>query len=97
MINKRELSDAIAKCEENVSNYRDCQRLATMYTIYDHLYGKPNAEEIGEVIIQACGDSEFLKAIKGKSAESVWQVMDELMTIIAENDERLYEHIMSQI
>lgn len=97
MISKRELSEAIAKCEENVSSYRDCQRLATLYTIYDHLYGKPDAEPIGEVIIQACGDSDFMKAIKGKSADSVWQVMDELMNIVAENDERLYDHIMSKI
>ena len=56
-----------------------------------------SAADIAAVCGNNRGGSEFLKAIKGKSAESVWRVMDELMTIIAENDERLYEHIMSQI
>lgn len=97
MINKRELSEAIKQCEENVSDYRDCQKLATLYAIYDHLYTRPATEEIGEVIIQVCGESEFMRTIKGKRAEDVWHVIDELMQIIAKEDERLYEHIMSQI
>lgn len=97
MLDKRELLEAIEDCENNLNSYRDCERLAALYVVYNQKYGKKNAvEPIIEVVVQDNGNSEFLSAIRGKNAYDVWNIIDKLMQDLQADNPRLYEHVMSQ-
>lgn len=98
MLSKVDLLEAIKHCEDHISDYKDCERLAALYVIYNQKFRrKAEAEPICEVIIQDIGDSEFLSAIRGKSASEMWLLMNDLMDILQEQNPRLYENIMSRI
>jgi hypothetical protein len=55
------------------------------------------SETLREVIIDKHGESEFLRQISGKDAESVWRVMDELMETIQMLQPRLYQATLERI
>ena len=98
MIDKSELLDAIEYCEGHIDDFNSCMRLASLYTIYDHKFKKRfQGEPIGEVIVQDCGDSEFLSAVRGRNASEMWCIMDDLMQDLSESDPPLYHRIISQI
>lgn len=101
MFSKNELLDAIDELEMSPATYQNAEKLATFYSLYDHLYGEklrmPVAESSREVIIRTNGDSEFLQAISGKKSEDVWQVMDELMETVKMLQPRLYQATLERI
>ena len=43
------------------------------------------------------GDSDFLQTVKGKSPETVWAVMDELMDTLAMVNHRVYDGVMRKL
>lgn len=100
MLNERDLLQAISECEKKVNNYEGCQKLATLYTIYDHIYGKPDyspLETVKEVTIANHGDSEFLQLIEGKDAEYIWQLIDELLETVKATQPRLYDSVIRRL
>lgn len=101
MFSKNELLDAIDELEMSPATYQNAEKLATFYSLYDHLYGDKSkmsaVESSREVIIQSHGDSEFLRMISGKRSEDVWQVMDELMETIKMLQPRLYQATLERI
>lgn len=98
MLSKSELLDAIKHCEDHISDFKDCERLASLYVIYNQRFRrKAEAEPICEVIVQDVGDSEFLSAIRGKSASEMWLLMDDLMQTLEESNPKLHDYIMNRI
>ena len=107
MITERDLQDAIAECQgERHPTANTCIKLAAYFTIYDHLYPKEiKKEEVSQTIFQTVdediigdyGDSEFYRTIKGRKAEEVWAVMDELMETIQVINPKLYDGVMRQL
>lgn len=107
MITERDLQDAIAECQgERHPTANTCIKLAAYFTIYDHLYPKEiKKEEVPQTIFQTVdediigdyGDSEFYRTIKGRKAEEVWAVMDELMETIQVINPKLYDGVMRQL
>ena len=98
MLTKREILDAIRECEESVVSYRDCQRLATFYAIYDHMFPPERQSEIKpETVIEDYGKSDFLLSVGGKNAEKVWKVIDELMFTLQAVNPKLYDGVMQKI
>ncbi len=101
MFSKNELLDAIDELEMSPATYQNAEKLATFYSLYDHLYGDKSkmsaVESSREVIIQNHGDSEFLRMISGKRSEDVWQVMDELMETVKMLQPRLYQATLERI
>lgn len=97
MLTKRELDGAIKECENAPTSYQNCAKLATFYTILDHLYSesKPLVEQSQQ--IDDYGESEFLQLIKGKDMQAMWLVMDELMTTLQAVNPRLYNGVMRMI
>lgn len=95
MLSEDEVTQAIKECEKSVRSYTDCEKLATFYAIYDHLYG----DGVGEVkeVIGEYGDSDFLRGIAGKSARDAWLLMDELMATLSLLTPRLYEGILNKL
>lgn len=99
MLTRKELVQAIEECEDSATSYRMCEKLATFYTIYDHLYSETGnvIEKIEEQVIGDYGDSDFLKAIQGMNADEVWLLMDELMNTLKVIQPRLYDGVMRQL
>lgn len=107
MITEKDLKDAIAECQgEMHPNANTCIKLAAYFTIYDHLY--PSATEqiedpktvfqtVEEGTVGDYGDTEFYSMIKGKRADEVWAVMNELMETIQVINPRLYDGVMRQL
>ena len=99
MVTLRELDTAIMECENAPSSYQTCAKLATFYTVRDHLqnetepeYSYDEPQGIGDY-----GESEFLQAIIGRSEGEIFAIMDELMQAVLITNPRLYQGVMRQI
>lgn len=98
MIKRKDLESAIYELENGKANYQNSEKLATFYTLYDHLYSEPVqvemkiADAVGEY-----GDTDFLTAIANKDAETMWLLMDELMDALKVLNPRLYESVMQKM
>ena len=97
MLSQRELDDAIREFESAPANYENCKKLATFYTIFDHLYNEPDVEKKQVDVIGSYGESEFLNIVSNKRAEDVWLVLDELMETLKVVNPRLYESVIRKM
>ena len=101
MFSKSELLDAIEELEMSPATYQNAEKLATFYTLYDHLYIKKEPvgriESINEVIIDDYGDSEFLQAVAGKRADDAWMIMDELAEAVKVLQPKLYQATIDRL
>lgn len=101
MFSKNELLDAIDDLEMAPATYQNAEKLATFYTLYDHLYVQKEPmnriESVREVTIDMYGDSEFLKAITDRNSQDVWLVMDELMSMLQVMQPKLYQATIDKI
>ena len=99
MMTRHDLEAAIHECENLPLNYPNCEKLATFYTIYDHLYTARAdlVEKQVQSVVGDHGDSEFLQAVKDKNSDEIWSLMDELMSALAVMNPRLYDGIMARL
>lgn len=100
MFKKNELIDAIEELETASATFQNCQKLATFYLLYDHLYGdnRPDMPVIERMtIIDDLGDSDFLQTIAGSDAQKVFIVLDELMQTVKVLQPRLYEATLTML
>ena len=97
MLSKRDLERTIEDLERNPCSFQDCQKLATFYTLYDHLYGDPVVAKVERETVGDFGDSDFLQSIRGMDAERAWVLMDELMSAVQITNKRLYESVLRKI
>ena len=101
MINRNELIRTIEELENSPQSYQNCEKLATFYTIYDHLYKQPDPEPYArashETIIGQYGDSEFLQAVEGTEASEAWAIINELMEILKRLQPKIYESVLNRL
>ena len=101
MFSKNQLLDAIEELEDSPATFQNAEKLATFYTLFDHLYTQKEPiqriESTREVKIDRYGDSEFLKVISDKEADRVWRIMDELMASLQALNQRLYQATLDRI
>lgn len=100
MLSKNQLLDAIDELEKSTSTYQDCEKLATFYLLYDHLFGDKSIQSVQtsrEIIIDKYEGSEFLDAVSGKDAGTVWNIMDELMDTVRVFQPRLYDATLDKL
>lgn len=107
MLDRREIEIEIARLEYNESSYEAYSRLADLYTIIDRMdraeAAKKSPEPQPKVSMSAPdpalfdGDSEFLRAIKGKDSAAVWAVVDDLMDTLHVTMPRAYNGVMRKI
>lgn len=98
MITRRELEQAIAETERSADNYAACEKLATFYTVHDHLYSTPpeaQAEAVSVVYTQ--GDTEFQNVINGAEIGEFLAVMQELMDVLQATNPRLYDGVIRRL
>lgn len=97
MLSQRELDTAIREFENAPTNYENCKKLATFYTIFDHLYGEPKTEKRPEEVIGYYGDTEFLNLVGGQDAEKVWGIINELMDTLKIVNPRLHNGVIRKM
>lgn len=94
MISKEEIDRTILELEAKDTTFATCERLAWLYVVRDHLTGMMPARP---VLLQAGAESEFLQAASGKDSESVWAIMDDLMSTLLVVNPRAYESVMRRV
>lgn len=109
MIRLEDLQEAIAECQgQRNPNANTCLKLASYYTILDHLKGEGEVESIEtikEIPSYSCdagtvlydSDTEFGKTVKGKDESFAWSVMDELMATLHEMIPKLYTGVINRL
>lgn len=102
MITQRDLQEAIAECQgQKNPNASTCIKLAAFLTIQRELFGEPSEVPPRSFAyspgIEYNGDSEFAKAIQGKSFDEIMQLFDELMSTLATVYPRLYDSVMMRL
>jgi hypothetical protein len=112
LITEKDLQEAIAECQgQRNPNASTCIKLAAFLTIQREMYGKNEPDqpitprysyaaepsEQVETTIDYYSDTEFSKAIDGRSAADIWPIMDELMSVLQATNTRLYNGVMRKI
>lgn len=94
MISKRELEQAIRECEDGRVSYQNCEKLATFYTLYDHLYAEYPQEEVMD---QPRIESKVLEIAGNKDAVEVWALVDELVDAVQVLNPKLYQNFIAKL
>lgn len=111
MITKQDLDSAIAECQGDPNpNAQTCMKLASFYTIQDHLFGNEDTENefIPSVdppfgystdsgVISYDGESEFAQAINGKDTQEVLSIIDEFTQTVNVLIPNLYRGMMRKL
>ena len=102
MITEKELLEGIAECQgQRNPNANTCYKLASFYTILDHI--KQKEEPIPEEPLYSYAqeayqsDTEFGEAIQELSDYEVLEIMDELMSTLSVVQPRLYASVMRKL
>lgn len=108
LITEQELHEAIAECQgQRNPNANTCIKLASYYTILDHLleadkeivtprYSFASGDESKNTITYQSG-SEFSDAVYGKDAEEIMSIVDELMDTLSVLNPPLYKSVMRRV
>ena len=102
MYSKVELHAAIEELLSGKHSIQNCEKLASIYTILDHLYPDNNIDkgysfDNGVDVFGAYGNSEFLRLIEAKKIEDVMPVIDELVETIQVLNPRLYASFIRKL
>lgn len=105
MLDEREVNAWIARLEAEDSSWSVYERLAILYTIRgrnDQRDTSPSPVMYSAAAVPAdkvaqYGDTDFLRAVAGKSPDKLWPIMDELMDALMVTNRRVYNSIMEKI
>lgn len=104
MFTQVELEDAVNELTNGKHSIQNCEKLAAVYTVLDHLYGEKPSMNMGysndnkiESEVGLYGNSKFLKAIAGKSSKDAWLLMDELIEAITILNPRLMNNFYEKL
>ena len=113
MISLHDIEQEISLLEQKETSYSNCERLAMLYIVRDRLKNKtdgigdsyrtkqpenPPTKLESSQIVKLPDSSDFFKAINGKNIESVWKIMDELMTdTLRIIQPRLYDSVIQKL
>ena len=106
MITEQELHEAIAECQgQRNPNANTCIKLASFYTILDHMAEKPSYSEMPkysfanetENTVKYQSGTEFADAVYGKDVNEIMGIMDELMSTLSVINPPLYRSVMRRV
>ena len=92
MISAEELDRAILEHESKDTTYANCERLAWLYIVRDHIGGKS-----GKALPAVSGESAFLQAAASADPALVWDILDELMGTLAVLQPRMYQAVLRRL
>lgn len=94
MINSDELDKEILMLEKKDTTYANCERLAWLYIVRDHITRQQAAQPTP---LSVDPSSEFLQAVDGKDSVAVFSIIDDLMDTIRVTAPRAYESILRKL
>lgn len=94
MINTDELDKEILMLEKKDTTYANCERLAWLYIVRDHITGQ---QQVQPAPLDVSGESEFLQAVNGRDSAQVWAIIDDLMDTVRVTAPRAYNSVMERI
>ena len=106
MITEQELHEAIAECQgQRNPNANTCIKLASFYTILDHMAEKPSYSEMPnysfanetENTVKYQSGTEFADAVYGRNVDEIMSVVDELMSTLSVINPSLYAGVMRRL
>lgn len=105
MYTKAELIDAIDQINNGKHSIQNCERLAAIFTVLDHLYEEPkidmgysNDNKVeAEIVIGNHGNSDFLRMVAGKPAQDVWRLINELIEAVSVFNPRLADNFIEKL
>lgn len=106
MIRKEELLEAIAECQgQRNPNSSTCIKLASFYTILDHMAEKPSYSEMPnysfanetENTIHYQSGTEFADAVYGRNVDEIMSIVDELMSTLSVVNPPLYKSVIRRV
>ena len=104
MFTQAELLDAIDEICKGKHSIQNCEKLAAVYTVLDHIEPKSlqtqgysyEVKDVQETFGQY-GDSEFLKTISGKSIKESLDVINEMVDAVAVFNPKLHKAFLSRL
>lgn len=98
MISENELLCEIEKLKDAPPTFTSIQKLASLYTVYEYLYGNPKPDYNGRNAERmTSGETDFLKVVSRTDQNKVWDVLDELMSVLKVSHTRLYDGVMKKL
>lgn len=103
MIRVEDLQEAIAECQgQRNPNAQTCIKLAAYYTILDHISAREGGPVASVDLMPPAGysyssETEFSAAIRGKNADIVMPVIDDLMSALAVLHPKLYRATIQKL
>lgn len=100
MVTEKDLLEALEECAHLPANYQTCEKMATFYTLLDHLTASvavAKSAATTEETIGQYGETEFLLAVANKAPADVWPIMGELMDALQVLNPRLYSCTMAKL
>ena len=98
MISVAEIEAAIKEAESRETSYSNCARLADLYICRDHLitHSAPKPPNEGEKGKDGSRSAFIIKAEK-TSPVTLWEVLDEVFSVIEVTNPGLYNAAMSRL
>ena len=84
----------IDRLEAKETTYYVCSRLATLYTVRDHLRPQASGDS---ALLPKMGGSDFLTSVSGKSCKDVLKVIDEHLETIKLLYPKTYSGVVQRI
>lgn len=84
----------IDRLEAKDTSYYTCSRLATLYTVRDHLRPQASGDS---ALLPKMGGSDFLQGVSGKSCKDVLKVIDEHLETIKLLYPKTYSSLVDKI
>ena len=104
--NLKEIEWAISELVREESSFPVYAKLANLYTVRNEMLGsvqqpqitaRAEASDATHDGLEQYGESDFLKAVAGKSGAKAWAVMDELMDTLHVVNPRAYESVLRKL
>jgi hypothetical protein len=94
MLNIDKINEEILALESRDTTYAVAEKLAWLYIVRDNLV---RYQEQEQKLLKGHGQSDFLKLISGKGEETVFQILDELMSTLNVLHPKLYESVLKKL
>ena len=97
MFTEVELLDAVNELLNARHSVQNCEKLASVYTVLDHLYPTERENQLRETIIDKYGNTDFLNEVAGKPARDVWLLVDDLVQTLAIINPKLLDNFLNKL
>ena len=94
MLSLDEINSEIIRLEQRDTTYANCERLAPLYIVRDHLREYTHSDP---QVLKLSEKDEFLKAVNGKNADAVWNIVADMMQVIRSLHPKAYAKMMQDI